>query len=113
MRLKAIRLNLFSLVELLIVITIIAVLISLLYPSLRKVVFISKTTSCLQNLKLFGTYTFFYGEDNYNSYPNDDLLRSSPQQWFNTGSHTDTQALLKPYIPLVKKLSPVLLKEEV
>ena len=54
----------FSLTELLVVIAILAVLMSILQPSLMKAVEQAQRTHCLSNMKQLGTATLLYAEDN-------------------------------------------------
>lgn len=59
----------FSLVELLIVIAIFAVLVSLLMPTLKGTLYISKNLQCLNNLKNITTGTIIYTDDHNGLYP--------------------------------------------
>ncbi len=59
----------FTLVELLVVVAIIAVLISLLSPALRKTIYKAKTVACATNLKHLGVGILMYTDDNYEIYP--------------------------------------------
>lgn len=61
--------NPFSLVELLVVISILAVLISLLIPSLRRSHFIARNLSCMTIQKSLNVATHVYAEDHGGSYP--------------------------------------------
>lgn len=64
---KIFRHRIFTLIELLIVISIIAILASILMPTLSKVRESSKSTVCAGNLKQLGQMTFIYS-DNYNGW---------------------------------------------
>jgi prepilin-type N-terminal cleavage/methylation domain-containing protein/prepilin-type processing-associated H-X9-DG protein len=59
----------FSLVELLVVIAIIAVLLSILMPSLRRIRMLSKRLGCAHNLKQIDLAVHMYLNDNDNTYP--------------------------------------------
>jgi len=67
----------FTLIELLVVIAIIALLVSILMPSLAKAREVAKGASCVTNLKNFGTYLYMYRSES-----NDILPGYSPG--FNT-----------------------------
>jgi len=62
----------FTLIELLVVIAILAVLISLLQPSLRRVMFEGKNLQCVNNLKGQGVGYLMYCDDNSDLYPSVD-----------------------------------------
>jgi len=59
----------FTLVELLVVIAIIALLVSILLPSLQKARELAKRTLCLTNLAGTGKALMLYLNDNYDQYP--------------------------------------------
>ncbi|MCM8532961.1 MAG: type II secretion system GspH family protein [Lentisphaeraceae bacterium] len=59
----------FTLVELLVVVAIIAILFSLLLPSLRQARFIAQTTVCLSNNKQIGIALIAYSSKNNGRYP--------------------------------------------
>ena len=63
----------FTLVELLVVISIIALLVSILMPALSKAREQAKRLICMTNLKSMGSASFMYGQD-FNDY--------SPDPWF-------------------------------
>lgn len=59
----------FTLVELLVVISIIAILVSLLLPSLRSARSSARTTRCLVNMKQIGYATYLYVDGNKGFFP--------------------------------------------
>ena len=74
----------FTLIELLVVVAIIAVLVSILLPSLQMARELTKQVSCASNLKQAGAGLFMYREDNYQYFapmygtPSDGQLRAFP-----------------------------------
>jgi type II secretory pathway pseudopilin PulG len=59
----------FTLVELLVVCSILAILLSLLFPSIHLMIYKSRLTVCATNIKQFGVVTSLYVDDNYSLYP--------------------------------------------
>src|SRR5215475_10614091 len=59
----------FTLIELLVVVAIIALLISILLPSLARARELSKRTVCSTNLKQLGTAFYTYGNENQEAWP--------------------------------------------
>ena len=66
---KARKTKAFTLIELLVVVAIIALLISILLPSLARAREIAKRAVCSANLKGIGTGLKVYANDNYDWYP--------------------------------------------
>jgi len=61
----------FTLVELLVVVSVLAILLSLLFPSLERMLYNGKTTACVSKLKDISVGIFLYCDDNYDVYPTD------------------------------------------
>jgi hypothetical protein len=59
----------FTLVEMLVVLTIIMVLVSFLLPALKKTIYTSKKSVCAMNMKNQALGLFSYADDNYDFYP--------------------------------------------
>jgi|SaaInlStandDraft_1057018.scaffolds.fasta_scaffold10887_1 Tfp pilus assembly protein PilE len=64
----SVKRKVFSLVELLIVICILAILMTLLMPSLQRVAHKATVTECALNFKGLGLATFYYTQDNHEFY---------------------------------------------
>ena len=69
----------FTLIELLVVIAIIALLLSILLPSLNMAKDIAKRIGCSANLRSLAMATIFYTDDN------DGLVPSSTNTWVDNG----------------------------
>ena len=92
----------FTLVELLVVISIIAVLLSILMPSLNRARSQAKQITCLNLTKQFGTMVLLYTQDNDGKY----LLG----RWYNKGQFDKTNSWysnLTPYFDSSKKSTDV------
>lgn len=68
----------FTLIELLVVVAIIALLISILLPSLSRARELAKQTSCTANLKAIGQSLYIFQEDNRNVYPTPPHKQGNP-----------------------------------
>jgi hypothetical protein len=78
----------FSLVELLICISILAVLISLLSPSLKSALYSAKNTLCLNNQKSLASSLIIYADDHHDFFPNR-FLRADLAYRFVGGTNFD------------------------
>src|SRR3954453_976695 len=79
----AARRRAFTLVELLVVIGIIALLISILLPSLAKAREMGKSIKCLSNLKQLGTATAMYAGEHKNFLPYPTTTQGEQMLWYN------------------------------
>lgn len=68
----------FTLIELLVVIAVIAILASLLMPTIGRVKAKARDTQCLNNLKQLGVAVVLYADDNGNKLPKAELKPSNP-----------------------------------
>jgi prepilin-type N-terminal cleavage/methylation domain-containing protein len=93
----------FSLVELLVVISILAVLSSLLGPSMKRVFFQVGMTSCKNNLKDIGIGFIIYSEDYDSFYPKNTNKRNRPYQLGRDGGGQAIFEMLQPYMKEFKK----------
>ena len=87
----------FTLVELLVVIAIIALLLSILMPSLRKAKSMAARLTCSHNLKQINLAVGFYLNDNDNFYPSaQDPVSIDPAYWLWMGR--GWRFLVEPYV---------------
>ncbi len=77
------KLNAFTLIELLMVISIIALLIAILVPTFQKVRRQTRAVICQSNLRQWGTVLALYADENEGRLP---ILSSSTVLWFFRGS---------------------------
>lgn len=82
------KISAFTLVELLVVISIIAMLLAILIPSLQKARETAKRTICASNLKQLGMGWSLYASDNKNAFPfgaTNTTVDSSMPYWYHFG----------------------------
>ena len=72
----------FTLVELLVVLAIIGVLASLLFPSLSKARYDARTVSCVNNLKQAGIAIFMYAQDNDHAVVTNNLINTIGAEYY-------------------------------
>ena len=87
----------FTLIELLVVIAIIALLVSILLPSLKKAQDLAKRTVCMTNLKGIGTGLALFVEEHDEKYPRTDAW-AYPQSPSNPAGYTCWAVELSPYL---------------
>ena len=90
----------FSLTELLIVISIMAVLLSLIMPSLQNVLYTARLNECQFRFKSWGTMFSLYTMDNNDKYPYDGNYQNGNRRWSRSfqlllSAEPD---MMKPYI---------------
>jgi len=95
--------NAFTLVELLAVITIIAMLAGMISPSLQRVRAKAETTACQSNLRQIGTAVWLYVPDNGNKFPS--INNPWGKQYFTNESATNLLGALGPYGLTTKALA--------
>jgi prepilin-type N-terminal cleavage/methylation domain-containing protein/prepilin-type processing-associated H-X9-DG protein len=76
----------FTLIELLVVVAIIALLISILLPSLSRARELSKRLVCQSNIKGIGTSFKIYANDNEENWPTPTFNESAQIQWYPTAN---------------------------
>jgi prepilin-type N-terminal cleavage/methylation domain-containing protein len=89
------RRNAFTLVELLAVITIIAMLAGMISPSLQRVRAKAETTACQSNLRQIGTAVWLYIPENENKFPS--INNPWGTQYFTNEGATNLLGALGPY----------------
>ncbi len=87
----------FSLVELLVVMAIIAILVALLLPVIRKVRYQASETACASNLRQIGFILSSYASENNGWYPKNGAIRNYPDSLKN-GTAWDITIPLKKYV---------------
>jgi len=87
--------NGFTLVELLAVITIIAMLAGMISPSLQRVRAKAETSACQSNLRQIGTAVWLYVPDNGNKFPS--INNPWGKQYFTNEGATNLLGALGPY----------------
>lgn len=87
----------FSLIELLVVIGIIGVLMSILFPAIRRAREAASRTACLSNLRQLGQALLLYAQDNNGWFPNSANSVSVPEDWiyWQTGRDRSQGRLVK------------------
>ena len=93
----------FTLIELLAVISIIALLAGMISPSLQRVRAKAETTVCLSNLRQIGTAVWLYIPDNGNKFPS--INNPWGEQIFTNEGATNLLGALAPYGITAKLLS--------
>jgi len=110
----------FTLVELLVVVTIIVILLSLLAPAMSQAVYQAQLLQCMTNRRLLATSSHAYAMDNKRSYPDRDLP-TQPNVYLGIQAHKlthvyDTQSgvgsfdlrpMLRPYVSINKVFNDV------
>ena len=71
----------FTLVELLVVVAIIALLVSILAPSLRRATYLTRLSVCAANQHAFGSIANLYASDHRQFYPRQDLGGTGRNLW--------------------------------
>ena len=89
------HMNGFTLVELLAVITIMAMLAGMISPSLQRVRAKAETTACQSNLRQIGTAVWLYVPDNGNKFPS--INNPWGKQYFTNEGATNLLGALGPY----------------
>jgi prepilin-type N-terminal cleavage/methylation domain-containing protein/prepilin-type processing-associated H-X9-DG protein len=98
----------FSLIELLVVITIIVVLAGLLIVSIRQVLTAARRVTCASNLRQIGVALLAYSEDNNGFFPSNNSLECASWPYifgdWGTGVRGVSSNFYAAYLPLGRKL---------
>lgn len=81
----------FTLIELLVVVAIIALLISILLPSLSRAREMSKRAVCASNLRGIGQAMYIYANDNYEQFPGTEILSDEAGENACPGRYRDPE----------------------
>ena len=87
----------FTLIELLVVIAILAILMSILFPSLKKVLYKSTIATCTTNIKQIATGLMLYTDDYYDQYPHNGAIRNRPLYSIKDRHIWDIGPAMEPY----------------
>ena len=93
----------FTLIELLIVVTIIAILVAMLLPILHRAKYKARLAICMNNLKQIATMTHVYANDSNDLYPErKDITSNSGIKATNLKGGVDDRDPIRPYLPINK-----------
>lgn len=85
----------FTIVELLIVVGILVIMLTLLWPTIRTAKYVSQQAACMSNLRDVGRGLNTYAIDNNGFYPKNGIIRNTPVRL--KGDHFDVKTLILPY----------------